>query len=436
VGRRARARPAPAAGVAAALKRPAVRKAERRRSQLRITFVTDNLERFGGIKVKVALANGLVRRGHHVSLVVPKDNYEQRKYDELLPDIYHSIETAPPADFIVGSYFLTIWKIKDFGVSKGRPIHLVQGDEPVHWSDHPISRRAFTHPLFKRIIISDYQYSFAEKYNQVIIGKIHNGVDSALFHPGPPESRRRTRICFINREGPNKGVADVVAALRLVFAARRDIDVVSFGFSKGPPVPPGGLLARLMHKGLEVHYECQPSPERIADIYCTSRIYTCASLSEGSPLPPLEAMASGTAVVTTKAGIDYGQDGENLLFCDDHDPPHMADKILQVLNDDALFARLSENGLKTARGRTWERMVEEFEGVLLQELDKPAETGAAREQGTQLEADLWRYILALEDVVGRCEAEMNRITSRRLYRWGEALALALRRLPGLRRPTA
>jgi hypothetical protein len=31
---------------------------------------------------------------------------------------------------------------------------------------------------------------------------------------------------------------------------------------------------------------------------------------------------------------------------------------------------------------------------------------------------------------------MNRITSRRLYRWGEALALALRRLPGLRRPTA
>ncbi len=75
--------------------------------------------------------------------------------------------------------------------------------------------------------------------------------------------------------------------------------------------------------------------------------------------------------------------------------------------------------------------------LLTRERDVAArERDHLEQQAAQLEADLRKHICALEEMVKQHEAEMKRITSRRFYRWGAALALALRRLPGLRGPTA
>jgi glycosyltransferase involved in cell wall biosynthesis len=69
---------------------------------------------------------------------------------------------------------------------------------------------------------------------------------------------------------------------------------------------------------------------------------------EAMPLAWLEAMACGKAVVASKTGPgpEIIEDGVSGLLCDPYDPKDIADKILTILKDPDLAARLGRNARK------------------------------------------------------------------------------------------
>lgn len=84
----------------------------------------------------------------------------------------------------------------------------------------------------------------------------------------------------------------------------------------------------------------------------------------GQLLKVLEAMATGTPVITTSRGISGIQavDGEHLLLADE--PDAFAERVLSVVRDDRLAARLATNGhALVERLYTWERSVAQLERV-------------------------------------------------------------------------
>ncbi|MGC8949527.1 MAG: glycosyltransferase, partial [Thermoprotei archaeon] len=106
--------------------------------------------------------------------------------------------------------------------------------------------------------------------------------------------------------------------------------------------------------------------EFLAKLYSSSDIFIFTSYKESFGLPPLEAMACGTAVVTTDCGgfRDYAVDGYNSLIVPPGDPKAVADAVIKILRDSKLRERLVEGGLETAKRWTWDKVVNVFEKAI------------------------------------------------------------------------
>jgi glycosyltransferase involved in cell wall biosynthesis len=109
--------------------------------------------------------------------------------------------------------------------------------------------------------------------------------------------------------------------------------------------------------------------ETLAKLYSSSDVFIFTSYKEGFGLPPLEAMASGTAVVTTDCGgiRDYTVDGYNSLIVPPGDPAAIAEAVIKILNDQRLREVLIQNGLETAKQWTWDKVTDKFEEAIRDE---------------------------------------------------------------------
>ncbi len=91
-------------------------------------------------------------------------------------------------------------------------------------------------------------------------------------------------------------------------------------------------------------------------------MFVQTSSHEGFALPPLEAMATGAAVVCTDAhgNRDFCDDGVNCLM---PEPSRAAVSaaIARLLSDPPLRARLGHAGLQTAQEYTWELRIDALE---------------------------------------------------------------------------
>jgi glycosyltransferase involved in cell wall biosynthesis len=81
------------------------------------------------------------------------------------------------------------------------------------------------------------------------------------------------------------------------------------------------------------------------------------SLYEGFGLPPLEAMASGTPVLTSNVSSLPEIVDDAALLVDPYDPEAIADGMRRILSDTSLRARLIDRGHVRAARFSWEQSV-------------------------------------------------------------------------------
>jgi glycosyltransferase involved in cell wall biosynthesis len=102
--------------------------------------------------------------------------------------------------------------------------------------------------------------------------------------------------------------------------------------------------------------------EQASATYQASAIHLCSSVQEGWGFPVAEAMACGTAVVSTRNGgvEDFCTDELNSLLVDVGDVQAMADAVLRLIRDPELRGRLVEAGLRTASSMNWDNSTDSF----------------------------------------------------------------------------
>lgn len=106
-----------------------------------------------------------------------------------------------------------------------------------------------------------------------------------------------------------------------------------------------------------------PDPETLAMYYRKSHLYVSGSEIESFSLPPLEAMASGTAVVSANNGgvLQYGLDGYNLCLFEPKDWSKMINLVEELLTNDSKREVLSSNGINTAQEYDVEKVKIKFQ---------------------------------------------------------------------------
>jgi glycosyltransferase involved in cell wall biosynthesis len=190
---------------------------------------------------------------------------------------------------------------------------------------------------------------------------IPEGID-ATFTPGaghevaarlaPLGLRAGEYLLFLGTIEPRKNLVRLLQAVELV------------GPEIGPLVLAGGrgwnnapiraALARLGRAGRVRDLGYVPDDLR-PTLLAGARAFVYPSLYEGFGLPPLEAMACGTPVLTSNVSALPEVMGDAALFVDPEDVSELATALVRMWHDDTLRADLRARGLARARQFSWDR---------------------------------------------------------------------------------
>jgi len=101
------------------------------------------------------------------------------------------------------------------------------------------------------------------------------------------------------------------------------------------------------------------SDEELCEWYRHATVFVFPSLYEGFGLPPLEAMACGTPVIASSAGSLPEVLGDSAYFINPYDYQHVAQGILEVINNNDLHYELKMSGRGHVRMFSHERYIQE-----------------------------------------------------------------------------
>jgi glycosyltransferase involved in cell wall biosynthesis len=121
--------------------------------------------------------------------------------------------------------------------------------------------------------------------------------------------------------------------------------------------------------------------DTLAVMYRLAAVFVFPSLYEGFGLPPLEAMASGTPVVTSNVSSLPEVAGDAALLVDPYDPASIADGIYEVLVNEETRRTLRQRGLLRARQFSWEQSVSRVREIYQEVAEAPATVPRSRSQG-------------------------------------------------------
>jgi tetratricopeptide (TPR) repeat protein len=189
-------------------------------------------------------------------------------------------------------------------------------------------------------------------------------VDERIFYPRPKPVRKRPLILVMGTDQLEfKGIQDAFAALQNVKDSGREFDVVRVS-----AFPQSNF-------DFPCTYVERPTQEELGKWYAISDMMLTASHYESFPLPPLEAMAAGTPVITTaNEGVHtYAEAGKNCLMVPIRDPDAMASAVSELLDRPDRRGELVEEGRKTASRFEWERIIDDIERQYLSWVEEPRE---------------------------------------------------------------
>jgi len=99
--------------------------------------------------------------------------------------------------------------------------------------------------------------------------------------------------------------------------------------------------------------------ESMNALYAGARLLVYPSIYEGFGLPPLEAMASGTPVITANCSSLPEVVGDAGIQIDPYDCDAIHAALASLIEDDGLHQRLSQASIQRAKTFTWRRTAEE-----------------------------------------------------------------------------
>jgi glycosyltransferase involved in cell wall biosynthesis len=318
----------------------------------------------GGCKVLAEVANALAARGHDTEVVIPQNaavEYEVRCKLTRVPSL--SKEHIPYGDIVLPNFYTTFkpayeaWPKQCVRFSLGFEPYWVPDPDYAIWTyAQGVPTISISHWLNEQI------FNHVGQRGHVV----NLGIDPTIFRP-PAQRKRLYRnnrkvILYIARN-PNsgyklKGYHDFHEAMKWVKRIYKGNFIVHMICTE-TPMPLPGIPVRIFRP--KTSYE-------MSRLYQTADLFVSTSWFEGFAIPPLEAMACGTPVVTTNSGgvLDFCQHLKNAFICQPKDPKSIARGILTMLSHPTLSKRFSRNGLLQASTMTESAFEAQFVQVLEQ----------------------------------------------------------------------
>jgi hypothetical protein len=353
-------------------------------SPLRITWVLPFLDLTGGIRVVYEHTRELLARGHQVTLVAPERRPgapwtaagraatrawlierlvlppdealrfyglagHVRRVRALEPDL------LPDGEIVLATGWPTADAVAAAPERCGRHACFFQHYEVFEPGMQPRIDAIWRLP-FERIVIASWMLRLAhERFGVPAWGPVVNGVNLDLFRPEGRRSNDPPVVGMLYELQGWKGLEDGLAAVAMARREVPDLRLLLFGRYR---------LRHALRPG--DRYRRNPPQRELAALYRECDLFLSPSWTEGCQLPPMEAMASGCAVVATEVGgvPDYSIPGTTLLAAPPHRPELLAAHLVRLARDRGLRTRLAEAGRAHIQRFTWQEASGRLEGIL------------------------------------------------------------------------
>lgn len=367
---------------------------------MRITFVMWETNRSGGTNAIFHVGDRLAKMGHRVTFVsagpvehqwfkftsnvdflypetkvFPAFEFGKKKVllSEIITHLFrrfgkglnlsrHSILTSAipsDSDCIIATFFETAFSVQMSDFPDSKKFYYIQHYEPVFFDEQTSKQRVkqtYYFP-FKWVVSS----TWANKMLMDNVGRSGNvvipGIDISTFNvDGHKNASDKFKIIALGKSARVKGIKYLFEGLSIAKGRIPNLQLILYGTE--PELR--------TQSPVDTVYVERPSNEELAKLYSLADVMVTSSLYESSPSPPLEAMACGTPVITTRFGTeDYCYNNENSLVIPPENANALSDAIIRLHDDPSLREKLRGNGFKTVSSMTWDRTAEAFNRVIL-----------------------------------------------------------------------
>jgi glycosyltransferase involved in cell wall biosynthesis len=173
-----------------------------------------------------------------------------------------------------------------------------------------------------------------------------NGIDEH-FRAAQANPHPSRYFLYAGNDKPHKNAGALVQAFTLL---RKEIADVSLVLAGAP-------FERFQHRE-GVACPGFVAESELASLMRNALALVQPSLDEGFGLPAAEAMAAGTAVITSNAAALVEITGDAALHVDAHDVPALAAAMRRIMRDEELRLTLARRGIERARAFTWRQCAE------------------------------------------------------------------------------
>lgn len=335
---------------------------------LTIGYLLPHQRLTGGVKMLLEQMKKMKESGHHIQAF-----YRGEEGEPVLPDWFDlkvDREVLVPKDESFLSYLedcdigMAGWleQLPELASADIPIVYWEQGNEWLFGENVSSEIRTYLQKCFSQPVALASVSPLVSKIIKVRFNRkskvIPNGVDTDFYHPGTPKNENE--ILLVGHPGLLFKGFDV--ALRTLFQVWRSgtrikvkwvcqekpmLDDIPFPFP--------------------IEYVVHPSQEELAKAYRDADVFLFTSWYEGFGMPPLEAMASGLPVVTTRCGgIEvYARDGVNAIMADPGDASGLAKGVIRLLNNQKERDQFAENGRRTALKFKFSNVLGELEQYLV-----------------------------------------------------------------------
>jgi glycosyltransferase involved in cell wall biosynthesis len=295
--------------------------------------------------------NYSIREQFHVPLVLRR----------VRPDVYHAPHYVLPAGVTCPSV-VTIHDCIHLMFPQYLPNRMAYAyARAVMWA---AARRAKAILTVSEASKRDILHFFKVPPEKVVV--VHNAIDERFLVPPSPIDVARVReryqlqhgfILYAGNIKPHKNLVRLIEAFSEIRQGPfQELKLLIIGdqISKLPELR-RAVHQHKLHK--HVRFLGYIPDETLAVLYRSAEVFVFPSLYEGFGLPPLEAMASGTPVVTSNTSSLPEVTGSAAVLVDPYDVSSIAEGVRRVLTDPSLAAELRRKGPLRAREFSWARSV-------------------------------------------------------------------------------
>lgn len=271
-------------------------------------------------------------------------------------------------DISQGTFAATILKVFFPRIPFVFTLQYGYGDERIQKGRGGMIRRSLSFFLSRAdhvTAISSYLCDVATTYGyDGPVTLIPNGVDSRFERPPRLEAFGKKVVITTSRLVPKNGIDILIRSFLLVL--KREPDAVCWILGDGPERRALEELTESLGISESVRFFGDVPYEKIPKYLWEATVFVRPSRSEGMGNSFVEALAAGLPIIGTPVGgvLDIIADEKTGLFAKEENAEDLAEKILRLIDDQALSSRIKKEGLRMVEKRFgWDLLARAYEDV-------------------------------------------------------------------------